>query len=91
MLAIFSKNFSKLYQECNGLEPLSLQSVGWLVECCFTSTETVGLLGTGAQGVHLDFHTAPELWKWVGIDSGGYFIGSGGYGLEWVHYRLVWV
>ena len=26
------------------------------------STETVGLLGTGAQHVHLDFHTAPELW-----------------------------
>ena len=34
-----------------------------LVECCFTSTETVGLLGTGAQAVHLDFHTAPELRK----------------------------
>ena len=29
--------------------------------CCFTSTETVGLLGTGSQDVHLDFHTAPEL------------------------------
>ena len=26
-----------------------------------TSTETVGLLGTGAQDGHLDFHTAPEL------------------------------
>ena len=25
------------------------------------STETVGLLGTGAQDGHLDFHTAPEL------------------------------
>ena len=24
--------------------------------------ETVGLLGTGAQDVHLNFHTAPELW-----------------------------
>ena len=35
----------------------------WLVECCFTSTETVGLLGTGAQDVHLDFHTAPEIWS----------------------------
>ena len=34
---------------------------GWLVECCFTSTETVGLLGTGAQDGHLDFDTAPEL------------------------------
>ena len=33
----------------------------WL-KCCFTATETVGLLGTGAQDVHLDFHTAPELW-----------------------------
>ena len=31
------------------------------LKCCFTSTETVGLLGTGAQDVHLDFHTAPEL------------------------------
>ena len=34
---------------------------GWLFACCFTSTETVGLLGTGAQDGHLDFHTAPEL------------------------------
>ena len=34
-----------------------------LVECCFTSAETVGLLGTGAQNGHLDFHTAPELGK----------------------------
>ena len=32
-----------------------------LVECCFTSTETVSLLGTGAQDGHVDFHTAPEL------------------------------
>ena len=32
----------------------------WL-KCCFTSTETVGLLGTGAQDVHVDFHTAPDL------------------------------
>ena len=31
------------------------------VKFCFTSTETVGLLGTGAQDSHLDFHTAPEL------------------------------
>ena len=35
--------------------------VGWLVEGCFTSTETLGLLGTGAQDGHLDFHTAPEF------------------------------
>ena len=33
----------------------------WLVECCFTSTKTVGLLETGAQDGHLDFHTAPEF------------------------------
>ena len=32
-----------------------------MVECCFTSRETVGLLGTGAQDGHLDIHTAPEL------------------------------
>ena len=32
-----------------------------MVKCCFTSTDTVGLLGTGAQDIHLDFHTAPEL------------------------------
>ena len=25
------------------------------------STETVGLLGSGTQDVHLNFHTAPEL------------------------------
>ena len=38
-----------------------------LLKCCFTSTETVGLLGTGAQDVHLDFHAAPEL----GMGRGG--------------------
>ena len=32
-----------------------------LLKCYFTSTETVGLLGMGAQDVHLNFHTAPEL------------------------------
>ena len=36
------------------------QTEAELVECCFTSTETVGLLGTGAQDGHLDFHTAPK-------------------------------
>ena len=41
----------------------------FLLKCCFTSTETVGLLGTGTQDGHLDlyhhldFHTAPELWQ----------------------------
>ena len=32
-----------------------------LSEYCFTSTETVGLLGTGTQDGHLYFHTAPDL------------------------------
>ena len=31
------------------------------------ATETVGLLGTGAQDGHLDFHTAPELWLLVSL------------------------
>ena len=35
--------------------------LGLLLKCCFTSTETVDLLGTGAQDSHLDFHTAPEV------------------------------
>ena len=30
-----------------------------MVKYYFTSTETIGLLGTGAQDGHLDFHTAP--------------------------------
>ena len=34
-----------------------------LLKSCPTSTETVGLLGTGAQDVRFDFHTAQELWK----------------------------
>ena len=34
---------------------------GLVVECCFTATETVGLLGTGGQDGHHDFHTVPEL------------------------------
>ena len=42
------------------------QSLGGAITVCgfpqFTSTETVGLLGTGAQDGHLDCHTAPELW-----------------------------
>ena len=32
-----------------------------VVKCCFTSTETLGLLGMGVQDGHLDFHTAPVL------------------------------
>ena len=36
---------------------------GLSVNCCFMSTETIDLLGTGAQDGHFDFHTAPELWS----------------------------
>ena len=49
---------------CSGEQTFAQLRTGFrdkLVECCFTSTETVGLLGTGAQDGHLDFHTAPEL------------------------------
>ena len=34
-----------------------------MLKCCFTSTETVGSSGPGAQDAHLDFHTALELCK----------------------------
>jgi len=34
-----------------------------LLKRCFTSTETVGLLGTGAQDGHLDFYTPPDLCR----------------------------
>ena len=40
-----------------------------MLKCCLTSTETVGLLGTGAQDGHLDFHTAPELCVEVGEEG----------------------
>ena len=47
-----------------------------MAECCFTSTETVdlGLLGTGAQVGHLNFHTTPELC-YSGVICGGYMWG----------------
>ena len=41
--------------------PVCVFRISWLVECCFTSTETIGLLGMGSQDSHLNFHTAPEL------------------------------
>ena len=34
--------------------------LGWL-KCCITSTETISLLGKGAQDIHLDFHTARSV------------------------------
>ena len=56
-----------------------------LLKCCFTSTETVGLSGTGAQDGHLDFHTAPELWRnvvcgwWINVVCGW-----------WIHTKRLW-
>ena len=44
-----------------GREESATPFISWLIDCFFTSTETVGLLGTGAQDGHLDFHAAPEL------------------------------
>ena len=40
---------------------LVLQRTELSIVIMVTSTETVGLLGTGSQDGHLDFHTAPEL------------------------------
>ena len=44
------------------------------MKCWFTSAETVGLLGTGAQDGHLDFHTPPVLWSCLKF-PGPLFIG----------------
>ena len=44
-----------------GFQRENLNDTMLLLKCCFTSTETVGLLGTEAQDVHLDFHTVLEL------------------------------
>ena len=46
-----------------------------LVECCFTSTETIGLLGTGTQDGHLDFHTAPKPYDQ--IETNGAYVWDG--------------
>ena len=39
----------------------NMKFINLMLKCCFASTETVGLLRTGAQDGHFDFHTAPEL------------------------------
>ena len=49
--------------------PAILKLVFIFRKCCFMSTETTGLLGTGAQDGHLDFHTAPELCTLFSISS----------------------
>ena len=45
----------------NYMDEEDSSKISWLVECCFTSTETIGLLGMGSQDSHLNFHTVPEL------------------------------
>ena len=47
---------------------------GWLVECCFTSTETVGLLGTGSR----EPRTATSIFTQL-LRGGG-----GGGGVGWL-------
>ena len=56
-LVVFIQRCSLLWSPLTALL-LYVILKGWN---CFTSTETVGLLGTGAQSGDLDFHTAPEL------------------------------
>ena len=53
------------------LVPCHTFSVYFFLSCCFASTETVRTftLGQGAQDVHLDFHTAPELCSWSVFQS----------------------
>ena len=46
---------------CGPLRSRCYNNYAFMVECCFTSTETVGLLGTGAQDGHLHFHTLVEV------------------------------
>ena len=53
--------FCTSFELCQNSVSFMLLNVHSWLKCCFTSTETVGLLGTGAQDGHLDFHTAPEL------------------------------
>ena len=38
--------------------------LGIHLHCCFTSTETIGTIKEGSL-VHLLFHTAPELWRYL--------------------------
>ena len=62
MLSTLQQQHQQRYQQ-----QLLVSLLMLLLKCCFTSSETVGLLGTGAQDVHLDFHTAPELCNVVGV------------------------
>ena len=61
------------------------------VECCFTSTETVGLLGTGAQDGHLDFHTAPIYrCKPTSLHTSTVVTNSVALGICWLPLSLSW-
>ena len=57
------------------------------------SNETVGLLRTEAQDVHLDFHTAPELWRvdcWLRVCfTSAETVGLLGTGAQDGHRRLI--
>ena len=63
-MAAVGKRMDVVMNQCLESEVYKTVSIKWLkLKYCFTSTETVGLLGTGAQDGHLDFHTAPELYS----------------------------
>ena len=57
--AVTNREGSRIFRHQNR-RSIDRFSLLLMSKCCFTATETVGLLGTGAQDVHLDFHTAPE-------------------------------
>jgi len=63
--SIYDTRYNVLNTLLHNIYPLSFCSpsfsMHWWLKCCFTTTETIGLLGTGAEDVHLDFHTATEL------------------------------
>ena len=61
------RNSLSSLSECESLSTQDTILFLLLLKCCFTSTGTVGLLGTGAQDVHHDFHTVPELWNFISL------------------------
>ena len=61
-MAAVGKRMDVVMNQCLESEVYKPVSIKWL-KYFFTSTETVGLLGTGAQDGHLDFHTTPELYS----------------------------
>ena len=61
------RNSLSSLSECESLSTQDTILFLLLWKCCFTSTRTVGLLGTASRDVHLDFHTAPELWNFISL------------------------